>query len=185
MKGYYLTPTDYEKIIHFSSDIMSLKENLRPSIQQKLDDYFGFSHTIFWQADEFGNLSNPINYVLNDRAVTNYIDEYYTHDLLHPTKNLSLFKQRKALRLTDVMPYPFVEDSIFYKEFMTKFQLHDEMVISLFHQNSFVGVIGMARYKSNDKFSIRDQKILTLLSDVIAATLLHETQNPKPFRTPN
>jgi len=177
MKDYFLTPTDYETIIHFTSDIITIKENLRSSIQHKLDEYFGYSHTIFWQADEQGNLSNPINYLLNDAALHNYLDEYYTHDLLHPTKNLHLFKQNKALRLIDVLPHHLVEESIFYTEFLKRFHLHDEMVIALFHQHSFVGVLGMARENTRNKFSLKDQKILNLLSDIIASTLLHENKN--------
>lgn len=176
MEDTVLTPTDYEKIIHFTSDIITIKDNLRSAIQHKLDEYFGYSHTIFWQTDEQGNLSNPINYVLNDHALHHYVDEYYAHDVLHPRKNLQLFKQNKALRLVDVMPYHLIEQSVFYTEFLTRFQLHDEMVIALFHQQSFVGVLGMARENTRNKFSIKDKKIVHLLSNVIASALLHESK---------
>lgn len=176
MKDYFLLPTDYEKILHFTSDIISIRENLRPSIQQKLDDYFGYESTILWSTDNEGNLSDPLPYKFSDKALNSYITEYSDYDLLHPNKNLSLFKQYKALRLVDIAAESDIENSIFYRHFLTPFHLHDEMVIALTYQESLIGILGMGRKNDVHKYSLRDQKILQLLSNIIASTISHEVK---------
>lgn len=173
---FTLNPIDYEKIIQFTADIVCPIENTRTCIQQKLEDYFGYAQTILWHADDQGNLYNPTQHKLSDEAFTNYLMEYQFYDLLHPSKQVELFRQNKALRLADLTIHENYEDTPFYRHFLKKYDLHDEMVVALLHNDSFVGVLGMAQKNHASKYSIRDKKILHLLSDVIASKLLHEKQ---------
>lgn len=69
------------------------------------------------------------------------------------------------------------ENSPFYSEFMKEYGYHDEMVVALLHQETFVGVLGMAQKKDSYKFTANDCIILRLVSDVIASVLLHQFKN--------
>lgn len=179
MKIHSLTAKEYEKIIHFSAEIAYPVDNTRSHIQHKLADIFGYDQTIFWYADDNGELRDPINYKLSDRVLADYLAEYQHYDLLHPKKNVKLFREKRAIRLVDlVTPYQY-ENSPFYSMFLKKYGYHDEMVVALIHQGVFVGIIGMAQRKNLYKFTTNDRLTLHLLSDVIASVLLHQFKNEK------
>lgn len=177
MTSHSLTAKEYERIIHFSSEIAYPVENIRLHIQHKLADIFGYDQTIFWYADDNGNLRDPINYKLSDRALIDYLVEYHHYDLLHPNKNVNLFREKRAIRLVDLMAPKQYEKSPFYSEFMKEYGYHDELVVALLHQGVFVGVIGMAQKKDSYKFTANDCITLRLVSDVIASVLQHQFNN--------
>lgn len=174
MKSYSLTPKEYERIIHFSAQISYPVDNIRCHIQHKLEEYFGFNQTIFWYSDHQGNLSDPINYGLSDRALTDYLTEYHFYDLLYPTKNVELFREMKAIRLADLSLTDQYDKSPFFQSFWKEYGYHDEMVVALVHQGEFVGAIGMGQKEELNKFTANDRNTLHLLSDVIASVLLHQ-----------
>lgn len=179
MRFNSLTANEYERIIQFSAEIAYPVENTRAHIQHKLADIFGFDQTIFWYADDNGELRDPINYKLSDRVLADYLSEYHYDDLLLPRKNIELFREKRAIRLVDIMSPEQYENSHMYKAFMKKYEYHDEMVVALLHQGIFVGGIGMARKKDSCKFTTNDRTILQLISDVIASVLLHQIKNEK------
>ncbi|MFJ7735583.1 LuxR C-terminal-related transcriptional regulator [Lysinibacillus sp. NPDC097287] len=177
MNSQYLTSTEYEKIIHFSAQIAYPVEDVRLHIQHKLADIFGYDQTIFWYADNNGNLSDPINYNLSDRALTDYLTDFHFYDLLHPTKNVNLFLEKKAIRLDDLVTPNQYENSPFYRSFMKGYGYHDEMVVALIHQDTFIGAIGLGQKNNLCKFTEKDSNTLKLVSDVIASVLLHQKNN--------
>ncbi|TSI03938.1 LuxR C-terminal-related transcriptional regulator [Lysinibacillus sp. BW-2-10] len=180
MNRYGLTSVEYEKIIHFSAQIAYPVEDTRLHIQHKLEDFFGFDQTIFWYADDYGNLTDPINYKLSDKALTDYLDEYHFYDLLHPTKNVNLFYEKKAIRLEELVALNQNDKSPF-NHFLKEYGYHDEMVVALIHQGTFVGAIGMAQKNDSYKFTSKDSNTLQLLSDVIASVLLHQVKDKQEF----
>ena len=132
------------------------------SIQHKLEGYFGFNQTIFWYSDHQGNLRDPINYGLSDRALTDYLTEYRPYDLLYPTKNVELFRKKKAIRLADLSLTDQYDHSPFFQSFWKEYGYHDEMVVTLVHQGEFVGAIGMAQKEEQNKFTTNDRNTLHL-----------------------
>lgn len=176
MSEQILTPSEYERIIRFSAQITYPVENTRLHIQRMLADIFGYDQTIFWYADDNGNLRDPINYKLSDNALSEYLTEYHYYDDLHPSKSVNLFRHKRAIRLDDMKTPSQYENSLFYR-FMNKYGYHDEMVVALIHQDTFVGAIGMAQKNNLNKFTAKDSRTLELLSNVIASVLLHEMQH--------
>lgn len=172
-----LTSKDYEKIIQFSADISYPVKDTRSHIQHKLEDYFGFDNTIFWYSDNEGNLRDPLNYRLSDQAMKDYLTEFHFYDSLHPTKNVTLFREKKAIRLADMTSTNQYESSPFYRLFMRKYGLHDEMVVALIHQGILVGAIGMAQKEDSNKYTANDRNTLNLISDVIASVIMHQIKN--------
>jgi len=172
-----LTAKDYEKIIQFSADISYPVKDTRSHIQHKLEDYFGFDNTIFWYSDNEGNLRDPLNYRLSDQAMKDYLTEFHFYDSLHPNKNVTLFREKKAIRLADMTSTNQYESSPFYRLFMRKYGLHDEMVVALMHQGILVGAIGMAQKENSNKYTANDRNTLNLVSDVIASVIMHQIKN--------
>ncbi|ATP38723.1 hypothetical protein CSE16_01010 [Solibacillus sp. R5-41] len=181
MNSQVLTSKDYEKIIHFSSQIAYPVEDTRLHIQHKLADIFGYDQTVFWYADNSGNLNDPINYNLSDRALSEYLTDYHDYDLLHPTKNVNLFREEKAIRLVDLVTPNQYKNSPFYQSFLKGYGYHDEMVVALIHQDAFIGAIGMAQKKELYKFTAKDCNILKLVSDVIASVFSHQLKNNSEY----
>lgn len=176
MNSYGLKPEEYEKIIHFSAQIAYPVEDTRLHIQRKLADMFGYDQTIFWYADDHGNLTDPINYKVSDKALTEYLTKYHHYDLLHPSKNVRLFREKKAIRLDDLVP-PMETEKLPFHSYLKEHGYHDEMVVALIHQEKIVGVIGMAQKKDLYKFTQKDSYKLQLLSDVIASVILHQAKD--------
>ena len=104
------------------------------------------------------------------------MDNYYKYDLLHPQKNLSLYRSRKLLRLIDVVMPDEYETSTFYKGFMIPQDTHDEMVITLTHKNKLVGVLGLGG-KEKFTFTSKDCKRFLMMSELIGTTFVYQHQS--------
>ncbi|WLR51736.1 LuxR C-terminal-related transcriptional regulator [Bacillus tianshenii] len=172
-----LFPNDYEKMLHFATTIAQPTENIRSLIQHELAAQFGYDESIFWLADDNGNLTNPLPYRIHDKVVVDYIEEYFEYDYLHPKKHLNLFRSNKALRLSDLTTFNEYENSTYYRSFMQPNGYYDEMVVALMNsENSCVGVLGMARRKDTMPFTTKDCKRFQLLSELIGTTLSRQTK---------
>lgn len=170
-----LAISDYENIIHFASTIAKPENNIRSVILHELANQFGYDKSIFWIADDLGNLTDPVVHGLSDQTIYDYVDEFSKHDFLHPQKHLSLFRSQKALRLVEIVRPKEYEDSVYYQAFMAPNGFYDEMVISLINEKQMIGVIGLARDKQST-FEPQDSKRFKLMSKVISATFLHQYQ---------
>ncbi|MCM3568108.1 LuxR C-terminal-related transcriptional regulator [Neobacillus mesonae] len=173
MKSTILTANDFEKIIQFSARIARPAENIHLSIQYELANCFGYNETILWYADDNGNLSDPVNFQLSDKVLYEYLDEFHYHDYLHPKKNPELFRERKALRLADIVTFDQYDKSP-YSRYLKSYGYYDEMVVALLSDGKFVGAIGMPQKKEHPGFSEKDCIRFQYLSDIIASVLLHE-----------
>lgn len=171
-----LPPSDYENIIEFASVIAEPSENIRTIILEELAERFGYTKSIFWIADDEGNLFDPVFYGLNDHAIYSYIDNYYKYDLLHPQKNLPLYQSKKMLRLIDVIMPDEIESSTFYQGFMVPQDTHDEMVITLTHKNKLVGVLGLGGQAKNT-FTATDCKRFLMMSELIGTTFIYQYES--------
>lgn len=176
-----LTAKEYEKIIHFSAQIAYPVNDIRLHIQHKLDNIFGYDQTIFWYADDDGNLRDPLNYRLSDKALKDYLTEFQDYDSLYPKKNVNLFREERAIRLGDLSTPNQYENSIFFRSYLKEYGYHDQMVVALMHQEKIIGAIGLAQKKDCNKFSPKDRNTLHLLSDVIGSVLLHQLKDENEF----
>lgn len=181
MNNSVLTSAEFEQIIHFAAQIARPVKNIRSNIQHELARLFGYDETIFWYADDNGNLTDPVIYSLSDKFLFAYLDEYHYHDFLHPKKNLILFREKKAIRLADLVTTDQYEKSPFYQSFMKSYGYYDEMVIALLYEGIFVGVIGMAQKKDRYRFTTKDCNRFQYLSDIIASVLLHQFKNEMDY----
>lgn len=173
MNKTVLTPNDFEQIIHFATRVSRPVTDIRSNIQHELSRIFGYDESILWYADDDGIVSNPVTYRLSDKFLYNYLDGYYCDDFLQPKKNLSLFHEKKAVRLTDIVTTDQYENSTFYQSLMKPYGYYDEMGVALLYEGKFVGVLGMALKKGN-YFSAIDCKRFQYLSEIIASVLVHQ-----------
>lgn len=95
MEKAILPAHEYEKIIHFASEIARPTKDIRSTIQHQLDLLFGYKRSIFWFSDDKGNLTDPSPYYISDKFLAKYLDEFHQFDLLLPKKNLKLFLEKK------------------------------------------------------------------------------------------
>lgn len=173
MNSTVLTATEWEQIIHFSAKIARPVEDIRLNIQHELAQFFGYEDTVFWFADNNGDLRDPINYRLNDTAIADYLNEYHYHDYLHPKKNLDLFREKKAVRLADVVTNEQYKKSPFC-HFMNSYGYYDEMVVALLHGKTFVGAIGVVQKGEEYSFTAKDCIRFQYLSHIMSSFLLHQ-----------
>ncbi len=168
-----LSVTDYERIIYFASRITRSIPKVRSSALQELSAIFGYNHTLFWLADNQGQLKDPINYNISDRMLTDYLDGNYNLDFLYPPHKKDLFKQKNVLRLSDVITHEQYEMSEYYKSFMSKYGFYDEMVVTLSHNEKVIGAIGMSNREKNNYFTNEDVLRFEYLSTIISSALLY------------
>lgn len=169
----FLPIKDYEKIIHFASQITKSIPKTRSTVLKELENIFDYKHTLFWLADKEGNLKDPLNNNISDKMLAEYLDDTYVQDFLYPTLNKEYFKKRNVLKLTDVVTVEQYEGSEYFNDFMLKYGFYDEMVITLKHNEEIIGAIGVASKESSHQFTKHDVLRFDYLSQIISSALLH------------
>lgn len=177
MKKETLPAHEYEKIIHFASEIVRPAKNIRFHIQQQLHLFFGYHSSIFWDIDDEGNLSNPSAYFIDDQFMSVYLKEFHQIDVLHPKKYLPLFLERNILRISDIMSWKEYEKSYYYQFLMKRYGFYDQLGIVFTYNNLPIGAIGMAKHESQKHFTELDCMRFHYLSKIISSVLLHEIRN--------
>lgn len=177
MNQVILPPIEYEKIIHFASEIARPTKNIRLTIQRQLDSLFGYNSSIFWYIDRDGNLTEPSAYYVNDQFMHEYVNEYYQLDILHPKRNLNVFLKKNILRISDIMSFCEYEKSDYYQLLMKRYGFYDELGVVLTYNNRPIGAIGMAKHKSENYFSQLDCLRFNYLKKIISSVLIHELKD--------
>ena len=170
--GSFLPIEDYEKIIHFASQITKSIPKTRSTVLKELEDIFDYKHTLLWTSDKDWNLKNPLNHNISDKMLSEYLDNVYAQDFLYPSLNKEKFEDRSALKLTDVVTAEQYEESEYFRKFMMKYGFYDEMVITLKHDEQIIGAIGVAKEKGN-QFTWHDVLRFNYLSQIISSALIH------------
>lgn len=181
----FLPIKDYEKIIHFASQITKSIPKTRATVLKELENIFDYKHTLFWSSDKDGNLKNPLNNNISDKMLSEYLEGIYIQDFLYPSLNKERFKNRNVLKLMDVVTTEQYEESEYFKRFMLKYGFYDEMVITLKHDEQIIGAIGVISKENCDQFTWHDVLRFNYLSQIISSALLHcneETSYPLTSR---
>ncbi|MED1953481.1 LuxR C-terminal-related transcriptional regulator [Brevibacillus centrosporus] len=163
------------KILEFIDSILVPAERFPQQVLLSLSQIFGYHRSIFWIADNQGNLFLPITLNVEDRLVQDYVSYYFQHDLLHPQNAIPQNPSRTALRINDVMPDQEYERTIYYNQFMRTYGNYDEMGIYLKKEGMLVGTIGLARCEQEQRFTENDVRLVETLSRTIAHTLAIHT----------
>ncbi|AWE07728.1 hypothetical protein DCE79_10175 [Lysinibacillus sp. 2017] len=170
---------DYEKIIHFASQITKSIPKTRSIVLKELENIFDYKHTLFWLSDKDGNLKNPLNNNISDKMLSEYLDDIYIQDFLYPSLNIKRFEKRNALKLMDVVTKEQYEESEYFKRFMLKYGFYDEMVITLKHDEQIIGAIGVVSKENSNQFTWHDVLRFNYLSQIISSVLLHCNEETK------
>lgn len=179
----FLPINDYEKIIHFASQITKSIPKTRSTVLKELENIFDYKHTLFWLSDKDGNLKDPLNNNISDKMLSEYVDDIYIQDFLYPTVNKDFFKKNNVLKLTDVVTTEQYEGSTYFNDFMLKYGFYDEMVITLKHEEEIIGAIGVANKENSDHFTKHDVLRFDYLSKIISSALLHCNEETRPILT--
>lgn len=183
MNTTVLTQTEFEEIIHFSHRIVRPVKDIRLTILYELSQIFGYHETIFWYADDDGNITDPEIYLLNNTVLYDYVNNYQEHEIFHLKKHLHLFYEKKVIRMVDLMTIDQYEKSPYYRYFMKRHGFFDVMSLALSHENRLIGIIGIARKMDQYNFTKVDCKRLEYLSDIIASVLAHQFEGDVDYST--
>ncbi|MGG1661299.1 response regulator transcription factor [Brevibacillus sp. NRS-1366] len=162
---------EYAQFFHLFNEIRVPLPLFRKKVQALFADLFGFRHTLFWLADEQGNLYNPEIWNHPDQLVWDYIECFFQFDFLHPQKQLSTFSTFPALRMNEVISFSEYEKSDYYSMFIRKYNYYDELVVYFTDEGRLCGVIGLLRLKDEKPFTPKDCKLLHFLSNHIGHLL--------------
>lgn len=179
----FLPINDYEKIIHFASQITKSIPKTRSTVLKELENIFNYKHTLFWLSDKDGNLKDPLNNNISDKMLSEYVDDIYVQDFLYPTVNKDFFKKNNVLKLTDVVTTEQYEESTYFTDFMLKYGFYDEMVITLKHNEEIIGAIGVANKENSHHFTKNDVLRFDYLSKIISSAFLHCNEEMRPTLT--
>lgn len=160
---------DYENILRFLSLIQESEGDYRYRVLKHLADIFKYNNLTFLLVDENGMFTNPLGLNISNKLCYMYTQHYFKTDIFHPV-NLStqLMLTKKAITISDIMPYKQFEDTEYYNDFLKKDNLYYEVALPLNVDNKLVGGIGVFRSKEEGDFRAKDLEILTYLSKYIA-----------------
>lgn len=171
-----LSKQDSERMMKFVSALSIKYKTASIGLQEQLSELFGYHSSILWKADQKGNLSSPKIHRISHYLLEDYLDYFHNHDYLHPKKQLSLFREKVALRLEDVTPIESYEHSDYYKEFMRKHNYYHELVVTFSSQNKLVGVIGVTRSREEGEFTEDDCQKFRMIAPIISNLLSLERE---------
>ena len=167
------TKKEYEQFFHFFNEIRVPLPLFRQKVQSLFADLFHFDHSIFWLADEQGNLYCPEIWNHPDKLVWDYIECFFEFDFLHPKKQLSTFLTYPALRMNDVITLHEYEKSDYYSMFIRKYHYYDELVVYFSDGGRLCGCLGLLRLQDEKPFTAKESKLLHYLASHIGHLLAH------------
>jgi len=171
-----LPKSEYEHLVKFSSALSANIKNGTNGLQHMLTQHFGYRSSILWKIDQEGNLSNPINHLISDYLVEDYVSNFHNYDYLHPKNHLDLYRERTALRLEDVISLNEYDYSIYYKDFMKKHGHYHKMTVVFHSHNKFVGVLGITKPLSEKGFTEVDLHRCQILAPIVSNILYMESE---------
>lgn len=169
-----LTAHEYEKILQFILRIQEEKNDFRQGTLNLLSEIFGYSHMSFFLTDETGHWSNPIVFNISNESTFNYANYYYKLDMFHTTNIPRHLLDQRVVAVTDFMPYEQFVHTEFYNDFLSKYNLHYEIILPLNTGNSLLGVIGVFRPREAGNFSDQDMMVLSSLNKHISNNLKNQ-----------
>lgn len=175
----HLPKSDNERVMKLISGLSTSFKKGSHSLQHLLSEIFGYHSSILWRIDQEGSLSDPLNHYISDYLVEDYLNYFYERDYLHPKKLLHAYRKETVLRLEDVIPMKTYEASNYYTEFMKKHRYYYEMVLLLHSRDTLVGAIGIARSRSENRFTERDLNRIRAIAPFISNLLYLEKEYEK------
>lgn len=160
-----LSITDYKKIIRIMESTVSFSSNISIQVQTLLAKLFNFNHSLFWRADEKGNMYNLDFYNFDEKAMIDYAETYNDADVMHPRKLLTkvINNNQHIITIEDITtPTKFTQSA--YYEYVKKHQLIDQMVMYFSNESFIYAGIGFARFKGEESFTYKEKSILKTLS---------------------
>lgn len=171
-KGY-LSDKDHRNILSFVERIGYPTEHFHKQIQVCLSQIWGYNHTVFWVADEAGNLSCPHLHQIQDKVIYDYLANYEELDFLHPKKHLNRLPEHKVFFIDDTFSFNLFETSLYFSDFIKKHQYRDEMVVNFTCKKKLVGTLGLLRPKGELPFNQKDVKRFEVLSTFISQKIFN------------
>lgn len=165
---------DYKKTIKFIHNISSNSSDIRETIQTSLKELWDYRNTVFWIADENGNISDPLLFGIKNKTIYDYIDNFEDFDFLHPKKYLQILDRQTAFNIQNTLDKDNLENNYYYKEFMKKYDYSDEMVVNFMHNNKLIATLGFLSKENERQFNKKDIKLFQMLGGVISQQLIQE-----------
>lgn len=160
-----ISTVNYLKILDIMDDLINTSDVIfQQQVLSSLDKYFGFNQANFWICDSENNLKNPIMLNGNEKAMDDYLKNYYHMDFLIPQKVKNLLFKKRVIRITDILTPSTYEKSEFYNSFMKKYGIYHMVGIYLHDGKKLLGLIDFTRSKSDKPFSNSDVRCLEIIS---------------------
>jgi|GEM_PF-3476198 len=165
---------DQKKILSFLEGIAKAQSeiNFREIVLKLLSDLFGFDHAAFFLIDKkslatcFPVYSNITTTILNT-----WWNDHLVNDIFYSAfKEVDLFA-KKLYVVEDLMSAEAYEQTVYYREVMSKLGFWDCAALSLETSDDIAGVLGINREKKDGPFTAEEKELLTLLNGHIAKAL--------------
>lgn len=116
-------------------------------------------------------MHSAIQIGLSDERMKAYAEELCNQDY---KKWIFMTGQNKAYRMTDFFAPGVRESQDYYQKAYLPFGIHYEAILSLAHNNRFVGVVSLYRPRTMEDFTDREIYILEILKKHLAFRLYRE-----------
>lgn len=170
-----LTDNDWQFLNRLIFDIYSTADldKIRIHVLEMLKMIIPCDKATFYLADPTGKhrFILPVGFGFTEQQLTRYDNEF---EDLDPLCWAFSSAQNEVYRHTDLYP-PGVRDELpFYKKAYFDLNIYYTAILSLSHDNIFVGAVSLYRPKDSHDFSDREVKILDTLKNHLALRLFQE-----------
>lgn len=163
---------EFKRILHFLELVSDVTLNFREQVQQALKKVWGYQHSVFWFTKDDGEIFNPKFLGISDAALTEYFDCYIHHDFLHPARHLQTVPHQ-VLASYHLLSVEQLHNSIYYKEFMYKYNYSDEMAVNFSHNKKIIATLGILKKKGEPPFDQQDVERFESIIKIIEKKIMH------------
>ncbi|WP_148505176.1 helix-turn-helix transcriptional regulator [Paenibacillus beijingensis] len=155
-----LSPDSMRKVLSFMDDISSHREPDLTHWLSSFESTFGYSQSLLWSCDKNLSIHCITSRNIEQRAIEEYDQYFYSLDLLAPKVVSPMLKEGRVLRLRDIVPGAAYEKNPYYHDYMLKYQHYHLMTVYLVSGQRVVGLIDLIRSKNEAPFS--DEEVMKL-----------------------
>lgn len=167
--------SNQRKILSFLDEVSHSELDVTQWLSS-FESMFGYSQTVFWSCDQSLRISCIAARNIEKRAIEEYDQYYHKMDLLAPKLIFPIVRERKVLRLVDLLPHNAYEQNPYYNEYMAKYKHYHLMTMYLMRGSQILGLIDFIRPKKDPVFS--DQEVMKM--EILSRFLSQRLESYKP-----
>jgi len=166
-----LTDIEYEKLLHFQSQLYDNDDDIRQKVLQSMQNLYKGYSMAFFLTDENGQYIDPISINIDTEIMNSYKRYYFKTDIFHTINISKNLLSKNIVHITDIMPLNNFEKTEFYYDNLRKMGVYDEIALQMQYKGQLLGVIGIMKPKCLGRFTENEIRYAAVIQENVAKLL--------------